>query len=520
MIAGVIYNRLKLGMTLGIDATLLYDDPTPDGQLERLGPRVRQPVQHASQRRACRRRRSRARARVARGGARTPRTRRLPLLRAVRRGRASRSSARPRPSTRPTGSGAVSEPRMARARRERLDADGRRDRVAGRRTACRRRSTTRRSPRSGWTGSTCRCRSRRAELRRRSTGSSALGFAGANVTMPHKTRVAELIERPVRGRATPPSRQHDRRRTRTGSRVTTPTRPASIGSSAATRDSTRPGGRRCCSGPGERRGPARCALARVGLAKLAVAVREPSRADDLRAALEGLGHRGPSRAVRRGPDVEADLIVNATPLGVHGEALPLPPLGAERRRSSTSSTGPARHPLQTAARARGRRRLRRPRSPAAAGGPLVRAVDRAVGAARGDVGGGAGRLARPPARSPATIDVAGPFGPAGRRPQARPPAPMVEMEVAHGRLLALAASLAATSADVRGCLILSRDGLVLGAHPRTADDRSEAGLAALRRARRARTGLRRSSAPRSGATSAEALTRPSPWRDLASGPAS
>jgi peptidoglycan lytic transglycosylase G len=33
VIAGVIYNRLKIGMNLGIDATLLYDDPTPDGQL-------------------------------------------------------------------------------------------------------------------------------------------------------------------------------------------------------------------------------------------------------------------------------------------------------------------------------------------------------------------------------------------------------------------------------------------------------------------------------------------------------
>lgn len=32
-IAAVIYNRLDRGMTLGIDATLLYDDPTPDGQL-------------------------------------------------------------------------------------------------------------------------------------------------------------------------------------------------------------------------------------------------------------------------------------------------------------------------------------------------------------------------------------------------------------------------------------------------------------------------------------------------------
>lgn len=33
LISGVIYNRLELGMALGIDATLLYDDPTPDGQL-------------------------------------------------------------------------------------------------------------------------------------------------------------------------------------------------------------------------------------------------------------------------------------------------------------------------------------------------------------------------------------------------------------------------------------------------------------------------------------------------------
>lgn len=33
LIAGVIYNRLAEPMALGIDATLLYDDPTPDGQL-------------------------------------------------------------------------------------------------------------------------------------------------------------------------------------------------------------------------------------------------------------------------------------------------------------------------------------------------------------------------------------------------------------------------------------------------------------------------------------------------------
>jgi uncharacterized YceG family protein len=33
LIASVIYNRLHARMPLGIDATLLYDDPTPDGQL-------------------------------------------------------------------------------------------------------------------------------------------------------------------------------------------------------------------------------------------------------------------------------------------------------------------------------------------------------------------------------------------------------------------------------------------------------------------------------------------------------
>jgi peptidoglycan lytic transglycosylase G len=33
LIAGVIYNRLDRRQTLGIDATLLYDDPTPDGRL-------------------------------------------------------------------------------------------------------------------------------------------------------------------------------------------------------------------------------------------------------------------------------------------------------------------------------------------------------------------------------------------------------------------------------------------------------------------------------------------------------
>jgi UPF0755 protein len=43
LIASVIYNRLKRGMTLGIDATLLYDDPTPDGKLSTADLKTRTP---------------------------------------------------------------------------------------------------------------------------------------------------------------------------------------------------------------------------------------------------------------------------------------------------------------------------------------------------------------------------------------------------------------------------------------------------------------------------------------------
>ena len=52
LIAGVIYNRLKIGMALGIDATLLYDDPDAGRGAVAVRPRVRQPVQHPDQRRA------------------------------------------------------------------------------------------------------------------------------------------------------------------------------------------------------------------------------------------------------------------------------------------------------------------------------------------------------------------------------------------------------------------------------------------------------------------------------------
>ena len=47
-IAAVIYNRLAIGMPLGIDATIGYIDPDPSNGLTVVGLRDRQPVQHAA----------------------------------------------------------------------------------------------------------------------------------------------------------------------------------------------------------------------------------------------------------------------------------------------------------------------------------------------------------------------------------------------------------------------------------------------------------------------------------------
>jgi len=155
-------------------------------------------------------------------------------------------------------------------------------------------------------------------------GLGALGFAGANVTMPHKTRSAELV----------PDLSHDARLLRAVNTIVVGTdglaghNTDALGFERFLREDTGfdPSGRTALlfgAGGGARA----CALAlsRGGLVELSVAVREPSRAEDLRATLEGFG-----TAVRvvsiDVSEVHADLIVNATPLGVHGERLPLPSL--------------------------------------------------------------------------------------------------------------------------------------------------------------------------------------------------
>ena len=156
-------------------------------------------------------------------------------------------------------------------------------------------------------------------------GLGALGFAGANVTMPHKTRSAELV----------PDLSHDARLLRAVNTIVVGTdglaghNTDALGFERFLREDTGfdPSGRAALlfgAGGGARA----CALAlsRGGLAKLSVAVRQPSRGEDLRATLEGSGTALRVESIDHVSEVHADLIVNATPLGVHGERLPLPSL--------------------------------------------------------------------------------------------------------------------------------------------------------------------------------------------------
>jgi len=156
-------------------------------------------------------------------------------------------------------------------------------------------------------------------------GLGALGFAGANVTMPHKTRAAELVL----------DLSDDARLLRAVNTIVVGTdglaghNTDALGFERFLREDTGfdPSGRAALlfgAGGGARA----CALAlsRSGLAELSVAVREPSRGEDLRATLEGSGTALRVVSIDDVSEVHADLIVNATPLGVHGERLPLPSL--------------------------------------------------------------------------------------------------------------------------------------------------------------------------------------------------
>jgi shikimate dehydrogenase len=156
-------------------------------------------------------------------------------------------------------------------------------------------------------------------------GLPVLGFSGANVTMPHKTECADLIG----------DLSEDARALRAVNTIV-------VGSEGLTGHNTdvlgferflevdagvdHSGLTALVFGAGGAARACALALARRGLAALRVAVRDPAHADPIRTLLDGYGTVPSVVGFEDARDVPADLIVNATPLGAHGESLPLPPL--------------------------------------------------------------------------------------------------------------------------------------------------------------------------------------------------
>lgn len=157
-------------------------------------------------------------------------------------------------------------------------------------------------------------------------GLRALGITGANVTMPHKTEVADLVR----------ELSEDAARLRAVNTLLV----GADGISGHNTDAPGfdrflrrdagfdPAGRSALVfGAGGAARACALALARGGLSTLTVALRDPARAEPLRATVAGFDTELIVVPFEDASAAPSDLIVNATPLGAHGEALPLPALG-------------------------------------------------------------------------------------------------------------------------------------------------------------------------------------------------
>lgn len=154
-------------------------------------------------------------------------------------------------------------------------------------------------------------------------GLRSLGFAGANVTMPHKEAVAdamdELTDDAERLHAVNTIEPR-------GDRLIGHNTDAAGFARFLERDAGfDPAGKTALLfGAGGAARACALAVARAGLTRIVVALREPARAAPLAAALEGLETEVRAIGFDRAGEVAADLVINATPLGAHGETLPLP----------------------------------------------------------------------------------------------------------------------------------------------------------------------------------------------------
>ncbi len=174
-------------------------------------------------------------------------------------------------------------------------------------------------------------------------GLPALGFAGANVTMPHKTEAAGLVD----------ALSEDAARTRAVNTIVVP----GVGSERIPRPAGEnpprhrleghntdvagfdrflrrdagfdPAGRSALVfGAGGAARACALALARGGLARLTVAARSPDRASGVQDTIEGLGTELRVVPFSGAGGLVVDLIVNATPSDLIGEVPPLPRLGS------------------------------------------------------------------------------------------------------------------------------------------------------------------------------------------------
>ena len=182
-------------------------------------------------------------------------------------------------------------------------------------------------------------------------GLRALGFEGANVTMPHKSEVASLVH----------MRSEDAERLGAVNTIVVDDHVISGHNTDAPgfgrflRDDAgfdAEGKTALVYGSGGAARACALALARSSLARLVVAARNRGTAERLRDAIEGFPVEFVPAAFADAPKHTADLVVNATPLGTAGEELPLPPLGAETLVVDLLYD-PAITPLQVAARAAG-----------------------------------------------------------------------------------------------------------------------------------------------------------------------
>jgi len=182
-------------------------------------------------------------------------------------------------------------------------------------------------------------------------GLDALGFAGANVTMPHKEAVADALGSLTEDAAL--LRAVNTIQVTADGLVGHNTDAPGFGRFLERDAGFDAAGRTALLfGAGGAARACALALARAGCARIVVVLREPVRAAALLATLSDLDTTVDVVSFEEAPRSEPDLIVNATPLGAHGEALPLPPL-----RGSVVAVDllyrPATTPLQTEVRAAG-----------------------------------------------------------------------------------------------------------------------------------------------------------------------